>query len=153
MLNQITKLELLEKSQQVIVPQSIYHRLGIFSVEEIMPLIQTREKSGGKPKISLLGYNVNVGSLRLQTFKQKGTDCIFCGFKGKFFALEYAINNPAAAEHPHLNLYGNLLDGTEIILTHDHIIPKSAGGKDFIDNTQTACYRCNFAKDSSEVIF
>ena len=34
-------------------------------------------------------------------------------------------------------------------MTKDHILPKSKGGKDEIDNYQTMCIRCNKAKGNN----
>ena len=31
-------------------------------------------------------------------------------------------------------------------MTKDHIIPKSKGGKDILDNFQTMCFECNTKK-------
>lgn len=37
-------------------------------------------------------------------------------------------------------------NGKEVLMTKDHIIPKSKGGADDISNYQTMCERCNEAK-------
>ena len=37
-------------------------------------------------------------------------------------------------------------NGQEVLITKDHIIPKSKGGKDKLDNYQTMCVRCNKRK-------
>jgi len=34
----------------------------------------------------------------------------------------------------------------DILMTKDHIVPVSLGGKDSLDNLQTMCYRCNRSK-------
>lgn len=46
----------------------------------------------------------------------------------------------------HLNLYAIDENGKEVLMTKDHIIPKSKGGADDISNYQTMCERCNEAK-------
>lgn len=37
-------------------------------------------------------------------------------------------------------------NGKEVLMTKDHIIPKSKGGANDISNYQTMCKRCNEAK-------
>ena len=82
-----------------------------------------------------------MGSHRYQLFVLKGINCIMCGIKGKFFALERGIsNNPSKF---HFNLYGINKYGCEIMITKDHIIPRSRGGKNILDNYQPLCYNCN----------
>lgn len=49
----------------------------------------------------------------------------------------------------HLNLYAVDENGKEILMTKDHIIPKSKGGKDHISNYQTMCVRCNMTKGNN----
>lgn len=81
-------------------------------------------------------------SLRLRTFYHKGTTCVECGLKASYFVKEKSV-----MEEPwHLNLYGIDEDGKEVLFTHDHIMPKSKGGRDILDNTQTMCCHCNWAK-------
>lgn len=37
-------------------------------------------------------------------------------------------------------------NGKEVLMTKDHVIPKSKGGANDISNYQTMCKRCNEAK-------
>ena len=83
-----------------------------------------------------------MGSHRYQLFALKGTNCIKCGIKGKFFALEQNV----IASKFHFNLYGINDHGNEVMITKDHIIPKSKGGKNILDNYQPLCYNCNQRK-------
>jgi len=83
------------------------------------------------------GYMVKVGSLRLRTFKELSCDCIECGRKGTHFRIQGNEDR-----NPHMGLWSN--DGIE--MTKDHIIPKSFGGFDVIENMQTMCVRCNNRK-------
>ena len=77
-----------------------------------------------------------------ELFKAKGTKCICCGLEGKFFAKERKRN----AKTFRLYLYGIDENGEEVMLTKDHIIPKSLGGENCLENYQTMCVRCNEEK-------
>lgn len=48
----------------------------------------------------------------------------------------------------HLDLYGIDQDGEDIMMTIDHIKPKSKGGKDHISNYATLCKICNEIKSN-----
>ena len=45
--------------------------------------------------------------------------------------------------HPVLNLYATNSNGHIVLMTRDHIIPKSLGGKDDVKNLRPACGPCN----------
>lgn len=87
-------------------------------------------------------------SPRLVLFKSKGVECAECGIQGSFFALE--SHSPDVS--PHLNLYavvdngGNKEDIKEVLMTKDHIFPRSKGGGDVMENYQTMCSPCNAKK-------
>ena len=82
--------------------------------------------------------NIKVGSDRLLMYKQKGVECAAgCGRSGHFWRLETNHGNG-----PHFNLYAK--DGT--MMTKDHIIAKSMGGADKLENYQPMCATCNVLK-------
>ena len=131
-------------------------RLQLATIEEVLPLLKPEpyrvaykkvakgkriQDNIPKEKVVLHGHEVCVNSLRLSTFKLKGTQCVVCGVPGNYFAIEKAANQSS----PHLNLY-SLVGGLEILMTVDHIIPKSKGGKDVLANTQVMCFNCNAEK-------
>ena len=144
-----------------------YVRLATFPVEMVLPFVFTREvrhqlrRAGHKYNskawreassrqypVFINGWNklitVPMGSHRYQLFAEKGTTCVRCGLVGTYFALERGINdNP---NRFHFNLYGKDEKGVEVMITKDHIIPRSRGGKNRIDNYQPMCYRCNQRK-------
>ena len=107
---------------------------------EIMPLIVDKKfaKKRKEYKIEIHGFNVYVESLRLFTFKEKGCSCVSCGREGTHFRIQ------ENGREVHLALWSD--DNVE--MTKDHIIPRSVGGLDHIDNMQTMCSKCNNKKGS-----
>lgn len=88
------------------------------------------------------GRTFKKGSHRLVLFRTKGTECVTCGLNGTVFVLE--THNLDIK--PHLNLYAVKEDGDYVLMTKDHIIPKSKGGPDSLDNYNTMCMPCNSKK-------
>jgi len=136
-------------------------RLGVFKIEEILPftLVGHKKNPRGPDRKPLPGatrryldYEVWMTSLRYQVFATKGTKCIACGLEGNFFALERHPNKQInASDRPHFNLYGFNDDGEEVLITKDHIIPRSKGGSDKLENLQTMCYSCNWLKSDGKI--
>lgn len=130
-------------------------RKSIHSLEEIELLLREKvldnidcPKRLPKNKKSSLIVEINgeviyALSDRYKLFFSKGYKCIDCGLEGKYFALE----KDRKANGYHLNLY-SIKDGEEILMTKDHIIPKSKGGTDELNNYQTMCRICNIKKGS-----
>jgi hypothetical protein len=144
-----------------------YLRIGVFRIDEVLPFIFTREV---RKSLSLGGFeytspewkgasrhsfpveidgrtqniSVRMGSHRYQMFAEKGTICQRCGLEGKFFALEKAWSTKGKKFH--FNLYGFDSDKKEVMLTKDHIHPRSKGGKNNLDNYQVLCETCNSKK-------
>lgn len=104
---------------------------------EILPRVILNSWSQ-KERINLDGDLVKIATMRLQVFAAKGTTCTVCGVKGTVFYKER--NTPGSW---HLNLYGTLPDGVEVLMTRDHTIPRSKGGPDTLDNQEPMCHTCN----------
>jgi len=100
-------------------------------------------KNGNKFTLTVVidGEEILVLSDRYKMFFTQGYTCKECGLTGKFFALEKADLD----KRYHLNLYA-IKNGKEILMTKDHIIPKSKGGKNILSNYQTMCTVCNKKK-------
>jgi 5-methylcytosine-specific restriction endonuclease McrA len=121
-----------------------YERKSIYSIEEIRGLTKDVlfEPDKKNAKVELDGDIIKGNSQRYQTFFTNGVKCACCGIEGKYFAKEKNINATAY----HLNLYAIDENGKEVLMTKDHIIPRSKGGKNHISNYQTMCVRCNVTK-------
>lgn len=81
----------------------------------------------------------NIG-LRMKAILNSQT-CVGCDLEGNVFRLE-----KNGIRRPHLNLYHKTPRGDYIMLTRDHIIPKSVGGLSIEVNQQVMCSECNSKK-------
>ena len=95
------------------------------------------------------GHLVKMNSQRYQTFAKKGIKCVHCGLEGKFFALEQNSSGTNNPDRWHFNLYGIDEKGQEVMITKDHIIPRSKGGINHISNYQPLCSICNGLKGNN----
>ncbi len=143
--------------------------VGSFTNEQIIPFI-----GKGRPRKTFHTndgmYDVNMSSNRLECLKRNQT-CLHCHKQGTLWRLETSIARlpkvglscfieecpwcsfqPSKTRFanqemtPHLNLYHIGPNGKLTMLTFDHIIPRSRGGADHIDNGQTLCEKCNQKK-------
>jgi 5-methylcytosine-specific restriction endonuclease McrA len=123
-----------------------YIKNGNFAVNRVLNHIK-KEKGSKKSYIGKDGqeYLINMTSQRYELFKAKGCTCVVCGLKGTYFTMESNYKQYQEGKL-HFNLYGVNAEGNEILITKDHIIPKSKGGKNHLENYQTMCYDCNQKK-------
>jgi 5-methylcytosine-specific restriction endonuclease McrA len=120
--------------------QKSYKRLADFKPEEVLPLTS----SGAAPREFVIrgeAFKVKMASARYSCFK-KSLACVTCGIVGTKMILEL----PPNTNIPHFNLYAVDDQQQLILMTKDHIIPKSRGGKDSLRNFQTMCTICNCEK-------
>lgn len=86
-------------------------------------------------------------SQRLRLFARGDITCVKCGIVGKTFYMEKNINDLVAK--PHLTLYGVNAEGEEVMMTWDHIVPRSIGGSNSLSNAQCMCTECNGTKGNN----
>lgn len=103
------------------------------------------EPEDKKAMVVINGDKIKGNSQRFQTFFTKGLKCACCGIEGKYFGKEKDFN----AARYHLNLYALDESGNEVLMTKDHIVPRSKGGASELYNYQTMCVKCNIAKVSN----
>ena len=110
----------------------------IFDLNSILDI--SLPDSRKKKRVVLFDELLKISSLRLYTFKEKGITCCSCAREGSHFRLQKTDRERIF----HLGLWSD--DGIE--MTKDHIVPKSFGGYDHIDNMQTMCEECNVLKSN-----
>jgi Fe-S cluster assembly iron-binding protein IscA len=120
-------------------------RKGIVSLDILPKLKDAPTKRKDNEYITLKGVQVKITSQRYLVF-QDSLICYKCGLIGQYFAIEKADDKTNTNNTYHLNLYGVNEFGEEILITKDHLIPKSKGGKNHISNYKTCCEVCNFEK-------
>ena len=128
-----------------------YIRKGILSINDNESILKdvvckniNEHKIKSGLKATVLGETIHALSDRYKLFFTKGYECCSCGIEGKYFAVE----KDEKANQCHLNLYA-VKDKKEILMTKDHITPKSKGGRNHISNYQTMCCVCNLKKGSN----
>lgn len=120
-----------------------YERKNIYSLDNVfakVPDIKDRNETF----VDFDGDKVSMDSDRYKLFKKSAT-CVTCGIEGEYFAKERNTSHGPNCRY-HFNLYAKRDDGTEVMLTKDHIVPKSKGGGDKLSNYQTMCWLCNQSK-------
>lgn len=141
-----------------------YFSIGKFKPQEVLPFVIFNDtitklmKKGlrrGDPEWKkacereFAGHMVNMASMRYRLFATKGVKCVKCGIEGTFFSLEKCHGQQS--EKYHFNLYGINSSGKPVMMTKDHIMPKSKGGANTLKNLQPMCIRCNGKKaDTNE---
>lgn len=128
--------------------RSKYITLGLIPLEEGFRYIQDAIDNSSNAIVTLYEKPVNVRgkSRRLRTFLEKGVKCACCGREGQFFSVDRQKN--AGDTRYHLNLWG-VYNEQYLLFTHDHIVPRSAGGENKVSNCQTMCVDCNQAKGAT----
>ena len=107
-------------------------RLMIIPIDVVYRYI---DEHPGDLRMDYGGYNFSLR--RTVVHKEIGLICVHCGLEGYHYALEDCHGGL------HLDLYSILPDGSERLMTIDHILPKSKGGPNELSNYQMLCTVCN----------
>jgi len=89
---------------------------------------------------------VRMNSIRYHLFARSRT-CACCGRIGTHMMLDV---HGQIYSRAHFNLYAEV-NSMLILMTKDHIIPRSRSGSDNLDNLQTLCTKCNNRKNDKIV--
>ena len=124
-----------------VIRRKIVLRIGTpLPVEKFFELLANNIKGH---KTTVFDVNVYLDSNRYKMFQEKGVTCAHCGREGKLFIMEKHLLNDVS---PHFNLYAIDPNGKLVLMTKDHIIPKSKGGSSKLSNLQPLCSKCNNKK-------
>ena len=118
-----------------------YTRYQMFSLKEISRYISDKSSIWTEcdGKIRKFGFQSNRFSLMLRD----NFTCVACDLVATHFWLE------RNGRELHFNLYAeNRTPGAkyDILFTKDHIMPKSLGGTNELENLQLMCCQCNHKK-------
>jgi len=123
----------------------------IFSISYVLDNFV--DENEGKKKVSVDVYSpqlnktlkVYKNSDRYILFKKQGCTCVSCGLTASHFVLLQDTSNPT---NGHFQLIAINDKNEHVIFAKDHIVPRSLGGKNHIDNYQVMCYDCNNKKQN-----
>jgi 5-methylcytosine-specific restriction endonuclease McrA len=114
--------------------------VGEFSIEEVLPFTQLHSKERKEYVCDGVSWYPKMGSQRYDCFR-KSLACAKCGTMGVKFLLQMHEWD----KQPHFNLFAEK-DGELVLMTKDHIVPRSKGGTNYLSNLQTMCAPCNHEK-------
>lgn len=123
---------------------------GYWLYTELLPIL-CRSDTREMLQTSNYGeFDVVVKTNRLACFK-RSPKCVSCHVTGQIWALQShtPLGKRSEVSHelrPHLNLYGLNRRDQMVLMTQDHIYPRSKGGSSDLTNLQTMCTNCNQAK-------
>jgi len=120
--------------------------LAEYAIDEILSLRTWEDKKLAFYTEDGRRVRVKMNSLRYHVFANSPV-CACCGLVGTYMMLDV---HGKIYSRAHFNLYGEV-SGQLILITKDHIIPRSKGGSNCLDNLQTLCTRCNAAKADKQL--
>ena len=123
--------------------------LAEFSVEDVLPYRETKKGATREYAVNEKVYSVKMASQRYHVFAES-LACACCGLVGSKMILDINHYDFNRNGRPHFNLYA-VWDDCLVLMTKDHIDPRSKGGKNELSNYQTMCCLCNSAKSDHDV--
>jgi len=120
--------------------------LASFELDEVLPFA-TIEESKKEYFVNNQSYQVRMNSDRYFVFLNSKS-CVSCGLEGSKMILDKNSTDTS----PHFNMYAEE-NGRLILMTKDHILAKSKGGKDEITNYATCCIICNNLKANYDLTY
>jgi len=132
---------MLKKIEETVKYKGYIH-LQSYDPDSVLALVDSNNKFI-KEDIDGTIYRIKVASLRLQCFKRSKV-CVGCGLVGTIMSADTFTSN-SDRQGVHFNLYGEK-NGKSRLMTKDHIMPKSKGGPNDLNNLQTMCDQCNNTK-------
>jgi len=119
-----------KRRQKKIDPNIKFNTIPISEIGQVLECIPLNKLEYSKEN------SLRVNRL-LHLIYKDGPVCQHCGIVGTHF--KKAIHND---HRIHVDLYSD----DDKLLTIDHIVPKSKGGPDEIENMQILCFTCNIKK-------
>jgi 5-methylcytosine-specific restriction endonuclease McrA len=120
-----------------------FKKFGWLPAYEVLPYVLEPNQKGPVHRdftVNGCTYSINMTATRYRVF-QKSHFCVCCGLEGRVMVL--GMNGRRFIKK---NAYFNLYSENDVLMTKDHIIPRSQGGPDNISNLQTMCSICNCLK-------
>jgi len=121
-----------------------------YGIEEVLSNVihEPKDSLDKLGRFVLFGeHSISMVSDRYKTFINSGTKCVSCGLEGKYFKM---CRSKGSTRY-HFNLYAADEAGNDVLMTKDHIVPKSKGGPNSLNNYQTMCVECNRIKADKNV--
>ena len=117
-----------------------HHYIDLSDRLEIPSVFQFLDTAGIEDKKIYYGeVKVNPRSQRYKVFRNN-LQCVCCNRVATYAVLQKNVGTENNSGH--FNFYSE--DG--MMMTKDHIVPRSKGGRNNLDNYQTMCYTCNQEK-------
>jgi hypothetical protein len=113
--------------------------LAAFELDEVFPFVTVGDTKRDYT-VGDVTYRVRMNSDRYHLFMANPA-CVYCGLAGTKMVLDM---NPSDAS-PHFNMYAEEA-GRLVLMTKDHVLAKSKGGRDELANYVTCCSTCNNLK-------
>lgn len=127
---------------------------GFWFFDELAPMIGLNMPRFYVDTPNYGGFQLKASGLRLECLVSNN-QCVVCKRVGTLWLLQahHCHRNDNGdiilRENPHLNLYTVDDDDSLVLMTRDHIVPRSKGGLDVLENLQTMCTICNNAKGNT----